>query len=125
MGLVREFEEKTARSGRRSLVQDVQNYAEEIGMKLDLQNPEPIGYTKKDEVVGKQKIRKGTTKVVQSRRDEEIEQGKWQGKLMVNRWNEEDLHKDSVLLSLDVGMEDGLNAHGGRNPRIVPITLTH
>ena len=75
-------------------MQDVQSYAEEIGMKLDLQNPEPIGYIKKDEVVGKQKIRKGTKKVVQSRRDEEIEQGKWQGKLMANRWNEEDLHKD-------------------------------
>ena len=31
---------------------------------------------------------------VQSRRNEEIEEEKWQGKLMVNRWNEEDLDKD-------------------------------
>ena len=56
IGLVREFEEKAARTGRRSLVKDAQRYAEEIEMKLDLQHPEPIGHTKEDEVMGKQKI---------------------------------------------------------------------
>ena len=56
IGLVREFEEKAARTGRRSLVKDAQRYAEEIGMKLDQQHPEPIGHTKEDEVMGKQKI---------------------------------------------------------------------
>ena len=38
MGLVREFEEKAARTGRQSLVKDAQRYAEELGMKLDTQN---------------------------------------------------------------------------------------
>ena len=94
MGLVREFEEKTARTVQRSLVKDEERYAEEIGMKLDLQLPESIGHTKEDEVVGKQKIGEWTKKGVQSKRNEEIEEEKWQGKLMANRCNEEDLDKD-------------------------------
>ena len=94
MGLVREFEEKVVRTGWRSLVKDAQRYAEEKRMKLDLQHHKPIGHTKKDEVVGKQKIGEWAKKAAQSRRNEEIEEQKWQGKLMPNRWNEKNLDKD-------------------------------
>ena len=74
-GRVREFEEKVARTERRSLVEDAQRCAVEQGMKLDLQHPEPIGYTKEDEVVGNQKIGEWVKKAVQRRRNEEIEGG--------------------------------------------------
>ena len=65
-------------------------------MKLNLQQPKPIGHTKEDEVVGKQKTREWAKKAVQSRRNEEIEVEKWQGKQMANRLNEEDLDKDCL-----------------------------
>ena len=41
MGLVRQFEEKAERTGRRSLVKDAQKYAEELGMQLELRYPDP------------------------------------------------------------------------------------
>ena len=58
-----------------------------VGMKLDLKHPKPIGHTKEDEVVGKQKIGEWAKKAVQSKWNKEIEEEKWQGKLMANRWN--------------------------------------
>ncbi|PFX23721.1 hypothetical protein AWC38_SpisGene11730 [Stylophora pistillata] len=45
IGLVRQFEEKAEKKGRRSLVRDAEMYAEELGMKLDLQHPLPSGST--------------------------------------------------------------------------------
>ena len=67
IGLDREFEEKAAHTGWLSLVKGLQRYADELGMKLDLQHPESVGHTKEDEVLGKQKIRECTKKAVQSR----------------------------------------------------------
>ena len=75
-------------------MKDAQRYAEELGMKLDLQLPEPIGHTKEDEVVGKQKVGEWAKKAVQNRQDEEIGEERRQEKLMANRWNEKDLDKD-------------------------------
>ena len=54
-------------------------------MKLDLQYPEPIDHTKEDEVVRKHKIELWSKKAMQSRRNEETEDEKWQGNLMANR----------------------------------------
>ena len=92
---------KAARKGRRSLLKDARRHAEEIGMKLDLQHPKPIGHTKEDEVVGKQKLGEWTKKAMKSRRNEEIEEEKWQGELVANRWNEEDLDKDCFAWTSD------------------------
>ena len=41
IGLVRQFEEKAEKKGRRSLVRDAQTYAEKLGMKLELLYPLP------------------------------------------------------------------------------------
>ena len=38
---------------------------------------------------------------MQSRRNEEKEEEKWQGKLMANRWNEEELDKDCFAWMLE------------------------
>ena len=45
MGLVREFEEKAAQAGRRSVVKDAQKFATELWMDLKLQYPDPTGHT--------------------------------------------------------------------------------
>ena len=45
MELVRRFEEKAERTGRRSLVKDAHKYSEELGMKLELRYPDPSGTT--------------------------------------------------------------------------------
>ena len=79
-------------------------------MKLDLQYPEPIDHIKEDGVVRKHKIELWSKKAMQSRRNEETEDEKWQGNLMANRGNEEGLDK-LRLLCLEVGMKDRLPQH--------------
>ena len=55
-GLVRRFEEKAERTGRRSLVKDAQKYAEELGMKLELRYPDQSGTTAENEKIKGRKI---------------------------------------------------------------------
>ena len=45
MELVRQFEEKARRTGRHSLIGDVQRFAEELGMKLELMDDRMAGGT--------------------------------------------------------------------------------
>ena len=66
-------------------MKDLQTYAEELGMKIDLQHPEAIAHTKEDKVVGKQKIGEWAKKAMQNRQHGEMEEERWQPKLMANR----------------------------------------
>ena len=53
MGLVREFEEKTAKLGRRSIIKDAEKYSKELGLNLEL-----IGHTEDEEEIGTKSDRK-------------------------------------------------------------------
>mgnify|MGYP001794608041 CR=1 FL=1 len=65
-------------------MENVQRYSEELGMKLDLQHPAPVAHTKEDKVMGKQKFGEWAKKAMQRRQKEEIEEERWQGKLLAN-----------------------------------------
>ena len=67
MELVRRFEEKAERTGRRSLVKDAQKYAEELGMKLELRYPDPSGTTAENEKIEGHKIGVWTEKALDVR----------------------------------------------------------
>ena len=56
MELFRQFEEKARRTGRHSLIEDAQRFAEELGMKLQLRCPDPSGTTEQGEVIEGRKI---------------------------------------------------------------------
>ena len=45
MGLFREFGDKATRAGRRSVVKEAQKFAEEMGLDLKLQHPDPTDQT--------------------------------------------------------------------------------
>ena len=94
IGLVRQFEEKAEKKGRRSLVRDAQTYAEELGMKLELQYPLPSGSTDEGESIEGKKIGPWVKEVVINKRCENIRQQRWQGKLVTARWEDEDLDKE-------------------------------
>ena len=49
MQLVRQFEEKARRIGRHSLIGDVQRFADELRMKLELRCPDMSGTTEQGE----------------------------------------------------------------------------
>ena len=56
MGLVREFEEKAAKLGRRSIIKDAEKYSKELGFNLELIHTNPIGHTEDEEEIGTNKI---------------------------------------------------------------------
>ena len=56
MGLVREFEEKAAKLGRRSIIKDAEKYSKELGLNLELIHTNPIGHTEDEEEIGTNKI---------------------------------------------------------------------
>ena len=79
MGLVREILEKAAQAGRRSVVKDAQKFAEELGMDLKLQHPDPTGHTTAGKRIDTPRIGDWIKKEVQSNRYKEIESEKLQG----------------------------------------------
>ena len=84
-GLVRRFEEKTERIGRRYLVKDAQKYAEELGMKLELRYPNPSGTTTENGKIEGYKIGMWKNKALQNKNCEGVREQRWQGKLHTAR----------------------------------------
>ena len=95
MELMRQFEEKAERTGRRSLVKDAQKYAEELGMKLELRYPDPSGTTAENEKIEGHKIGVWTRKALQNKHCEGVREQRWQGKLHTARWEDKDLNGES------------------------------
>ena len=79
--LVRQFEEKSVRTGRRSLIKDAQKYASELDLELVLRHPDPVGRTKEGENIEKKKIGVWIKKALVKEHQERTEEQKWQGKL--------------------------------------------
>ena len=92
--LVRQFEEKAARTGGRSLIKDAQNYASELDLELVLRYPDPVGRTKEGEEIEKKKIGVWIKKAQVKEHQEGTEEQKWQGKLTACRWLDEKLDLD-------------------------------
>ena len=96
MYLVREFEEKAARTGRRSLIKDAESYAQQMRLRLELQYPQPVGVTETGNVLDRKKFSGWIKKVNQSRGCAEIERERWQGKLIAERWRDEDENEECL-----------------------------
>ena len=91
MTTVREFEEKSVKSGRHSFVQDAQRFAEECKLHLQLDNPEPALIKEDGELITGSKVKECLDTVRQRQYQEKVELEKWQGKLMKNRWDDNNL----------------------------------
>ena len=86
MELVRQFEEKGEKTGRRSLVRDAKKYALESWTSLiDIQNDEDVPVKK----IGKQLKCAGVEKYC-----EEMRRELWQGRLLTQRWDDEEVGKE-------------------------------
>ena len=92
--LVRQFEEKAVRTGRRSLIKDAQNYASELDFELVLRYPDPVGRTKESKEIEKKKIGVWIKKALVKEHQKRTEEQKWQGKLTACRWLHEKLDRD-------------------------------
>ena len=94
MGFVREFEEKAAKLGRRSIIKDAEKYSKELGLNLELIHTNPIGHTEDEEEIGTNKIGRWIRRAMESKSYKELKQEKWQGKFLKQRWDDENLDND-------------------------------
>ena len=93
MTTVREFEEKSMKSGRNSFVKDAQRFAEERKLQLQLDNLEPALIMEDGELITGSKVKAYLETVRQRQYQENVEQEKWQGKLMKNRLDDNNLDR--------------------------------
>ncbi|XP_022810379.1 uncharacterized protein LOC111347394 [Stylophora pistillata] len=96
--LVREFEERAVDKGRRSMLKDASGFARELGIELELEHPEPVGRTEEGELVDKKKIGVFAKKALYTKRRQGIEEQRWQGKLVANRWQDDQLDRSYFSL---------------------------
>ncbi|PFX11816.1 Retrovirus-related Pol polyprotein from type-1 retrotransposable element R2 [Stylophora pistillata] len=96
--LVREFEERAVDKGRRSMLKDASGFARELGIELELEHPEPVGRTEEGELVDKKKIGVFAKKALYTKRRQGIEEQRWQGKLVANRWQDDQLDRSCFSL---------------------------
>ena len=84
MHLVRQFEEKVARAGQRSLIKYAESCAQQLVFQLELQYPQPVRTTESRDVLDINKMSRWIKKVKRTRGCAEIERKRWQGKLIVD-----------------------------------------
>ena len=89
--MVREFEEKCERTGRRSFMKDTERYASERGLYLKLNYPCPTANTEYGEGLPGEKVGVMMRIKEEESRTEDVRQQKWQGKLIEARWDDEDV----------------------------------
>ena len=96
--LVREFQERAVEKGRRSMLKDASGFARELGIELELEHPEPVGRTENGELIDKKKIGVFAKKALYTKRRQGIKEQSWQGKLVANRWQDEQLERSCFSL---------------------------
>ena len=89
--MVRDFEKKAEYTGGQSLTKDAIKHTEGLQLRLNLEYPDPKGYTEDGEEIHGQKIGIWARAVQQTKREEEMRGERWQGKLLKNRWEDDDL----------------------------------
>ena len=83
MSLVREFEESAAHQGLQSLVKEAKTFAEELGITLYLNFPDPKCRDNIDGAdVPSDKTKRHFKKAALERRKTEVKEKRWQGKLL-------------------------------------------
>ena len=85
MQLVRQFDEKCERNGRRSIVKDAKKYAEEMGLELSLSPGAVVTTTDSNEDISSEKVGKVMQNSMNAKGIDTIKDQKWQGKLIQTR----------------------------------------
>ena len=94
MQMVRAFEERAENKGHQSLVKDAKNYAEELGLTLQLTFPEPTCQDSKGQVSRSTKEAKAQVKeAMQLKHWGVLKSKKWHGKLLKVRMEDESLNR--------------------------------
>ena len=98
MTMVCEFEERAEELGHRSLVKEATRYAEEMGLRLQLENPNPT-CIKHDsgEVITAEKLKAELRRGLEQKTWEVVHEQSWQGKLTSTRSEDKSLNFDGCF----------------------------
>ena len=85
------------KSGCQSFVKDAHSFAEERKLHLQLDYPEPALIKEDGELITGLKVKAGLDTVRQRQYQLKMEQEKWQGKLIKNRWDDNNLDREGCF----------------------------
>ena len=97
MKIVREFEEQAESKGYQSMTKGSGKHAEEYGLQLQLNHPDPDCVTKEGEAVPGNKLKTRLRKLRESRMEVVVDEQKWQGKWITARKEDGDLNTEQCF----------------------------
>ena len=98
MTMVREFEERAEELGHSSLVKEAARYAEEMGLRLQLEYPNPTCIKHgSGEVITVEKLKSELRRGLEKKTWETVREQSWQGKLTSARSEEKSLNFDGCF----------------------------
>ena len=97
MEAVRMLEKKSARVRPHSVIKDASKYVEEMGFQLKLEHPEPTCITNDGKEVKGKKVKGCIAKARQEEVQAKVKEEKWQGKMICNRWEDEQLDQGDCV----------------------------
>ena len=104
MEALRLLEEKSLRGGRHSVTKDASRYAEELGLHLKLEYPEPMCVTDDGKEVNGKKVKGCMANSHQEEVRAKVKEEKWQGKMISNRWEDVQLEQGECFAWLSCWM---------------------
>ena len=79
------------------MTKEAEKYAEEYGLQLQLDYPDPVCVTEEGQVVPGDKLKTRLRKLRESRMEGVVEEQKWQGKLIIARKEDGDLNTEQCF----------------------------
>ena len=93
IGIVRMFDEKASERGHQSFAKDAVTFARELDLELNLTHPQSSCSKLGGDEIPRKQVKDTLKKSVISKLKSEVEDRKWEGKLVASRWKDEDLDK--------------------------------
>jgi len=97
MEMVREFEERAESLGHRSLVKDAAKFAEDLGVKLHLNYPDPVCAMSSGGIIPSYRVKELLKECVEEKLEKEVRGLEWQGKLLTERNSDLQLCKNECF----------------------------
>ena len=93
IGIVRMLDEKASERGHQSFAKDAVTFARELDLELNLTHPQSSCSKVGGDEIPKKQVKEALKKSVVSKLKSEVDDEKWEGKLLASRWKDEDLDK--------------------------------
>ena len=101
MRALQQFEERAVEEGHTSLIKGAHKFAEELGMILSLEYPQPSCWSVSDpeRKIQGPKAKEHLKKVDMEKLKEEIKEEKWHGRFLQVRWQDSELNQSGCLVA--------------------------